>query len=136
MTEAAFNLNISKLVKGSPATLKSAAGLPFLPIKNKVLGPKYQLSLNFVSPAESKKLNSKYRGKNNPTDILSFPLSKTEGEIYLDLKTSATEAVKFDRSFENFLLFLFIHGLLHLKGFEHGSRMEAQEIKFRKKFGI
>ncbi|MFA6536327.1 MAG: rRNA maturation RNase YbeY [Candidatus Paceibacterota bacterium] len=135
MKEATFNLNISKLVTG-PAALKSAAGLPFEPIKNHVLGPKYQLNLNLITPAESKKLNLKYRAKNHSTDILSFPLSKDEGEIYLDLKTSATEAVKFDRPFENFLLFLFIHGLFHLKGLDHGAKMEKLEVTCRRHFQI
>jgi ssRNA-specific RNase YbeY (16S rRNA maturation enzyme) len=46
------------------------------------------------------------------------------------------EAKKFDREYENFLGFLFIHGLVHLKGYDHGSTMESIEIQFRKQFGI
>lgn len=110
--------------------------LPFQQMKEKILGKSYVLSLVFINPAESKKLNKNYRNKNNPTDILSFPISKTEGEIYIDIQTSKNQAPDFNRKFDNFLAFLFIHGLIHLKGFEHGSRMEEQEAKFRKIFGV
>ena len=105
-------------------------------MKDAVLGKKYVLSVAFVSPAEMKNLNGKLRGKPLPTDILSFPLSQNSGEILLCAKEVRKQALLFGRTPENFLLFLFIHGLLHLKGYAHGSRMEHEEIKFQKKFGI
>ena len=46
------------------------------------------------------------------------------------------EAKKFERTYENFLAFLFIHALVHLKGMDHGSTMESMEARYRKKFGI
>ena len=105
-------------------------------MKNAVLGKKYNLTVAIVSSAHIKKLNLQFRNIDKPTDILSFPLSKTEGEIYINLAESKKEAVKFDRTYENFLAFLFIHGLVHLKGFDHGSTMERIEIKLRKKFKV
>jgi len=45
-------------------------------------------------------------------------------------------APKFDRPYDNFLTFLFIHGLVHLKGFNHGPKMEQMEQKFRKLFNV
>ncbi len=108
----------------------------FKKIKEAVLGKKYDLSFAFVSPTKIKKLNLTYRNKNKATDILSFPLSKTEGEMYICIVETRKEAKKFGRSYENFLRFLFIHGLVHLKGFDHGSTMESIEAKFRKKFGV
>ncbi|KKU25602.1 MAG: putative rRNA maturation factor [Candidatus Magasanikbacteria bacterium GW2011_GWA2_46_17] len=110
--------------------------LPFVSMKDAVLGKKYELSVVIVSRDKIKRLNFSHRGKNVPTDILSFPLSETSGEIFLNLDEAKKEAKKFDRKFENFLGFLFIHGLVHLEGFEHGSRMEALERKYRAKFGI
>lgn len=101
-----------------------------------ILGPKYSLDFSFITPAQIKKLNLIYRGKNCATDILSFPLSKTEGEIYICKSAARAEAKKFDRSYENFLLFLFIHGCVHLKGYEHSATMEGIEAKFRKQFGV
>ncbi|MCR4311124.1 MAG: rRNA maturation RNase YbeY [Candidatus Taylorbacteria bacterium] len=110
--------------------------LPFSDMKSAVLGKSYELSVVFVSQSVIRKLNATHRGKNTATDILSFPLSRKEGEIFLNCTEAKKEARKFGRTFENFIGFLFIHGLVHLEGFDHGSRMEAQEIKFRKKFGM
>ena len=105
-------------------------------MKCAVLGKNYDLSLAFISKEKIKKLNLIYRNINKPTDILSFPISKKEGEIYICLSEAKKEAKKFDRKYENFLHFLFIHGLVHLKGYDHGSTMESIEARFHKKFGI
>lgn len=124
------NFSITNTTKGK------LPSLPFVSMKEAVLGKKYDLSVVFVSRQKMRKLNHEHHGKNKVTDILSFPLSKETGEIYLNLEETKKEAKKFERDFENFLQFLFIHGLVHLEGFEHGSRMEARETKFRTKFGI
>ncbi len=110
--------------------------LPFEQIKKSALGSKYDLSLIFTTPAKIKKLNLLYRNKNKPTDILSFPISKKEGEIYICLSEAKKEKKKFDRDYENFLAFLFIHGCVHLKGYDHGGTMERIESKIRRKFHI
>lgn len=110
--------------------------LAFLRMKKAVLGKKYELSVAIVGASKIRELNRRYRAIDKPTDILSFPLSKTEGEIYICPTLAKKEATKFDRLYENFLLFLFIHGLVHLKGYDHGSRMESIEARFRKKFKV
>lgn len=110
--------------------------IKFLEIKNAILGKKYSLSLVFTSAKEIKKLNTIYRNKKNSTDILSFPLSEIQGEIYISLSDTKLEAKKFARSIENFLAFLFIHGCVHLKGYDHGDIMENIEITFRRKFNV
>ena len=71
-----------------------------------------------------------------PTNILAFPLGKEEGEIFIDLKKSRADAPLFERVYSNFVGFLFIHALLHLKGFEHGSKMERKEVSLRNRFKI
>jgi rRNA maturation RNase YbeY len=120
----------------SNKTKVTLPGVPFRLIKEAVLGKKYNLSLVFIGEKRSQKLNATYRNKNKPTNILSFPLSETEGEIFIDLARSRKEAPLFDRSFDNFIAFLFIHGLFHLKGYNHGSTMESKEERIRKKFNI
>ncbi len=110
--------------------------LPFALMKEAVLGKDYILSVAIVSEEKIQELNKSYRQKDAATDILSFPLSDTEGEIFLNLEQAALEAPKFDRPLDNFLAFLFIHGLVHLKGYDHGSTMENEEKKHRKVFGI
>jgi ssRNA-specific RNase YbeY (16S rRNA maturation enzyme) len=61
----------------------------------------------------------------------------TRNKIDFICKSEARkESKKFDRDYENFLNFLLIHGMVHLKGFDHSSTMESIESKFRKKFGV
>lgn len=117
-------------------TRSKLPGIQFEAIKNAILGVKYNLNLIIASPTRLKKLNTIYRDREQATDILSFPLSKDEGEIYICPSEAKKEARKFGRTYGNFLAFLLIHGCVHLKGYDHGSRMESVEIKFRKKFGI
>ncbi|MEK7184847.1 MAG: rRNA maturation RNase YbeY [Patescibacteria group bacterium] len=110
--------------------------LAFLKMKEAVLGKKYELSVIIVNKSKIKKLNKEYREIDKATDILSFPLSDNFGEIYINPDMTKIEAKKFERNYDNFFGFLFIHGLVHLKGFDHGSTMESIEARFRKKFGI
>jgi probable rRNA maturation factor len=110
--------------------------LPFLRIKNSILGENYELSLAFVGRKKAIALHQEWKSKNDPVNILSFPLSKTEGEIIISLEKARQECKNFNRTYENYLAFLFIHGCLHLKGFTHGTKMENEEKKFRKEFGV
>ncbi len=105
-------------------------------MKNEALGKEYKLSLVIADDKLIRKLNREYREKDKTTDILSFPLEKNQGEIFLNLKKCKIKAKEFDRTFENYVAFVFIHGLIHLKGMSHGSKMESKEIKIRKKFGV
>lgn len=110
--------------------------VPFAKIKEEAMGKDYSLSLVFIGKNKSAILNYSYRQKNKPTNILSFPLNKKSGEIFITLELTKKEAKKFERTHDNFVAFLFIHGLMHLKGMEHGSRMEEAEKKLRKKFSV
>ena len=98
----------------------------FKAMKEAVLGKKYELSVVFAGKARMQKLNKAFRNKNRPTNVLSFPLNKNAGEIFLCPSYTKGETVGF----------LLIHGLLHLKGLRHGSTMERKERKFRNQFGV
>jgi len=115
-------------------TKKKVPKVPFSKISDYVLGSKYELGLIFVGDIRSKKLNQTYRGKNKVANILSFPYSKTEGEIFIHLGKTEKEAKKFSHTYLQHLTFLFIHGLLHLKGMQHGSKMESEEKRILKIF--
>ncbi len=104
--------------------------LPFVSIKEKILGPKYDLSVSFLSKTEQRKINRTYRKKDKTTNVLSFSLSKNSGEITFDLAQVKKDAPLFEMTYSKFLKYLFIHGCLHLKGFEHSSTMEKEEKKF------
>jgi probable rRNA maturation factor len=118
------------------ATRAKLPRVDFHAIKNEILGRHYSLTLTIVGATEVKRLNLTYRDKKSATDILSFPLSKIEGEIYICPEEARKEAKKFARTYANFIVFLFIHGCVHLKGFDHGGTMEDIEAKLRTKFGI
>lgn len=108
--------------------------LPFLNIKNIILNNKYNLNVIFCSPLLSKKLNYQYRNKDYPTNILSFPLSDIEGEIYIQLGTARKDAKKHNMSYNKFIHLLFIHGCLHLIHHDHGEEMEKLEDLYIEKF--
>lgn len=110
--------------------------LSFLDFKNTILGKKYELSILFAGESLCRKLNKQFRDKDYATNILSFPLSETSGEIVINLKKVRKDALEFERSYENFLAYLLIHGMLHLKGYDHGSTMDSEEIKYQKKLGV
>jgi probable rRNA maturation factor len=127
------SLSISSTVKGK---LSFADKLPFFDMKNAALGKNYELSLVFIGDKRSRTLNQTHRNIDKPTDILSFPIDKLSGEIFISIPASARKAKEFDRQFDNFIAFLFIHGVTHLKGYDHSSRMESEEARLRKKFRV
>lgn len=106
----------------------------FTHIKNDILGKKYILSLAFISAKKSREINKTYRKKDKATNVLSFPFSKNEGEILICKEVARKDAPKFDKTFSQFLGFLVIHGMLHLKGMQHSSRMEVLEQRYDQKY--
>jgi len=120
--------SIIRLTKGK------LPSLPFSDVKNHILGKKFNLSLAFVDLPTIQKLSVEYKGDNTHTNILTFPLGKNEAEIIMNLQTIRSAAKHFDMSYQEHLLFLFIHGCLHLKSYKHGSEMETLEEKLLLKF--
>jgi len=108
--------------------------LPFVEAKEKILGNEYNLSLVFIGASKSRELNQKYRTKDKVANVLSFPLENNSGEIFITPSKAKTEAKKFDMTTHDFILYLFIHGLLHLKGLDHGEEMDREEEKYKKEF--
>jgi len=110
--------------------------LPYLEMKNAILGKEYELALVFVGDKKSRTLNKTYRDKTYAPNILSFPIDKNTGDIFINPNTAKKQAPLYDRPYNNYIGFLFIHGLVHLLGHEHSDEMDRIEEKFRKKFGI
>ena len=89
-----------------------------------------------------RKLNREFRGIDAPTDVLSFDLSdpvhpagETTGEIYISLEQARQQARETNRSFQEVVTHLAVHGVLHLLGFEHDTdaghiRMQQQEAHY------
>ncbi len=110
--------------------------LPFSSFKEIILGASYELSLVVVGDARSQTLNKTYRKKTYIPNVLSFPLDKKQGEIFLNLKQARREYKDRGESYEYFVALLVVHAMLHLKGMRHGSTMEKKEEQLLAKFGI
>ncbi len=104
--------------------------------------PEQELSVVFGNDRLLQELNRTYRHKDRPTNVLAFPQSPTYagepastmlGDVIVSLPTAAREAHDLNQSLEERVVYLLLHGILHLLGYEHeGSaaqrrRMEALE---------
>lgn len=111
-------------------TTKARSAIPFQRIKDDILGERYHLSLSLIGERRARRINRQSRGKQYAPNVLSFPLEKNAGEIYLTPEVAKKEAKSFDHAEREHLIFLFIHGLLHLQGYDHGPAMERLEKKY------
>lgn len=118
------------------STIKLYPKHPYADIKDAILGKSYQLSLIFIGEKKAAALNTNYRQKTYSPNVLSFPLDTKIGEIYICPAVANKEAHEYHKTPEGYIAFLFIHGLLHLKGHDHGATMEALERRYVKRFAI
>jgi len=116
------------------STARSYPKLPYEKIKKEVLGSNYKLSLVFLGEKKAKELNQTSRKKDYIPNVLSFPLDNHQGEIYITPLVAKREAKKYNHTYQTHVTYLFIHGLLHLKGYDHGVAMDKLEQKYLKKF--
>lgn len=107
---------------------RSAPRAVFSKIADHVL-PDWDISLVFVGPAKALDLNKKLRGKTYIPNVLSYAVGEKNGEIFICLQEAEKQAPQHGMDGRTFVLYLFIHGLLHLKGWAHGARMEKWEQK-------
>ena len=110
--------------------------IPFMEMKREVLGSQHELSLVLCGDKLSRTINKKYRNKTYAANVLSFPLNTYEGEMFLNIRAAEREAKKYAMSLAARLALLYVHGLFHLKGFDHGTKMEKRERQVLKKFGF
>lgn len=108
----------------------------FRKIAESVLPTSFNATLVFVGEKRAQKLNEETRGKDYIPNVLSFPLSKTEGEIYICPQVCKKEAANFGLSYTHYLEYLTIHGCLHILGYDHGKKMDSLEDKYKKIFQI
>jgi rRNA maturation RNase YbeY len=87
----------------------------------------WDISLVFIGPAKARALNESLRGKTYTPNVLSYEVGAKHGEIFICLSEAAKQAPDYELSPRLFVLYLFIHGLLHLKGRAHGATMEKCE---------
>jgi probable rRNA maturation factor len=94
-----------------------------------------EVSFLFTDDAAIQAINNEWRGKDKPTNVLSFPAFPLRpgmapkpllGDIVIALETVQREAFGESKSFENHLVHLIIHGLLHLLGYDHENDSDAE----------
>jgi probable rRNA maturation factor len=97
-----------------------------------------ELSLVFTNDESIRDINAEWRGKDKPTNVLSFPAFPLEpggmpgpmlGDIVIARETVEREAVDLDKSFDDHLTHLLVHGFLHLFGYDHMEKDEAEEME-------
>ncbi|MCJ7565455.1 MAG: rRNA maturation RNase YbeY [Candidatus Aminicenantes bacterium] len=98
-----------------------------------------EIALSFVDDPEIRELNRKFRKRDKPTDVLSFPLNEKAsdgrfylGDIIIAVPTASAQATELSHGLESELEYLAIHGFLHLLGYEHGQGHEEEEAAIRR----
>lgn len=107
----------------------------------RAVGVRGELGVRITSNAEMRELNRRFRRKNKPTDVLSFPsdMPKLAGDIAISADIAAANADQLGHSVETELKILILHGLLHLAGYDHETddgEMRVQEDKLRQRLNL
>lgn len=136
--------------------LASRAADTAISVAPELASPRLSASLVFADDAQLHALNNEWRGKDKPTNVLSFPMLERDellalapsgppellGDIALSLETCAREAQEKGVPLDHHAAHLIVHGLLHLAGHDHetspedAAAMEALEIKALALMGI
>ena len=83
-----------------------------------------------------REVTKKAKGTDKASNVLAFPLSKTSGEVLICKATARKEAKDFGMTPDTFIAYLFIHGVLHLEGFDHSATMEHEERRVMRRFDL
>lgn len=114
-----------------------------------------EVSVNFINNEQIRELNREYRGKDTPTDVLSFPLGEDGhydtngdtnalmlGDIAISIEKAMEQAELYNHSLQREIAFLTVHSMLHLLGYDHEDgglqalRMREKEETILKKLGL
>jgi probable rRNA maturation factor len=110
-----------------------------------------ELAVRVVKPAESKRLNARFRGRDKATNVLSFPVPQLPGalgraprplgDLVICASVVREEARQQHKAIKAHWAHLVVHGALHLVGYDHeqdaeARRMERREVTVLKRFGI
>ena len=133
-----------------PPSLPSARTLErFLTSASAAIPLRGQVSVLITTDKNIRRLNREFRGKNKPTDVLSFPAAQPEkpargrnrvaGDLAISIDMASRQALVLDHSLSTELKVLILHGLLHLAGFDHEvdkGEMAARELVLRRKLRL
>ena len=103
------------------------------------LEDEYELSVILCGPLTIKRINREYRNIDRETDVISFALIDDEneygydqdielGDIFINRNKVLTQAKEYDHSIAREFVFLFVHGLLHLFGYDHMNKQDEKKM--------
>lgn len=100
------------------------------------LGEEFEVTIRIVDEEESHALNHEYRGKDKPTNVLSFPFEAPPGlelpllgDLVICTQIVEKEAKEQDKELLHHWAHMTIHGILHLRGYDHINDDEADEME-------
>lgn len=99
----------------------------------------FEISVSFVTNEEIKKLNKEYRNVDNETDVLSFPMNEEFdgvtilGDIVISTQKIIEQADDFGHSPEREMIYLTVHSMLHLLGYDHMENDEKSAMRAKEK---
>ena len=95
-----------------------------------------ELTIRIADEHESQELNSQYRGKDKPTNVLSFPFDAPPGielpligDLIICPQVVYQESIEQEKTFHDHFAHMVIHGCLHLLGFDHINEQDAVEME-------
>ncbi|TMP38582.1 rRNA maturation RNase YbeY [Pseudoalteromonas rubra] len=95
-----------------------------------------EVTIRIADEAESQELNSQYRGKDKPTNVLSFPFEAPPGielplvgDLIICPQVVFREAEEQEKTFHDHFAHMVVHGCLHLLGFDHINEQDANEME-------
>lgn len=111
-------------------------------LQEEEIDPKAEIGLMFVDNEQIREMNKTYRDKDSATDVLSFPMYEADeaiddedeillGDIVISLERAAEQAEEYGHSLEREVMYLLVHGLLHLAGYDHMEDDEKKEMRQR-----
>ena len=102
----------------------------------------YEVSVSFVTNEEIHELNRDYRGVDRPTDVLSFQMDEEEvygemdvvlGDIVISMEKALEQAEDFGHSLTREVVYLTVHSMFHLMGYDHMNEKEKAEMRGKEK---
>jgi len=117
------------------------SGIPRAAALRAWAGSALNITLRIVGAREGRRLNYLYRKKNKATNVLSFPYARGSGDVVLCHPVIAREARAQGKSIAAHYAHLVVHGVLHLRGYDHekkrdAERMERREIRILRRLGF
>ncbi len=101
-----------------------------------------EISISFVEKEEIKELNREYRNIDEVTDVLSFPIEdeflltqgpKLLGDVIISVEKAKEQSIEYNHSFEREMVYLTVHSIFHLLGYDHIDEKDKQIMRRKEK---